>query len=77
MLSPRGIYYYARELYYNEMYDEAIGYFTKFLNTEQGWIEDNIDACFILSICYKNKNEKNMLNILLKSFEYDNDEGNR
>ena len=72
-LSPRGVYYYARELYYNEKYDEAIRYFTKFLDTEQGWIEDNINACFTLSICYENKNDKkNMLKILLKSFEYDN-----
>lgn len=72
-LSPRGLYYYARELYYNEEYEEAIRYFNKFLNTEQGWIEDNINACFTLSICYGNlKDNKNKLKILLKSFEYDN-----
>lgn len=72
-LSPRGLYYYARELYYNEKYNEAIRYFNKFLDTEQGWIEDNINACFTLSICYNNlKDNKNRFKILLKSFEYDN-----
>ncbi|WP_032121454.1 tetratricopeptide repeat-containing glycosyltransferase family 2 protein [Clostridium amazonitimonense] len=71
-LSPRGIYYYARELYYNGNYDEAIKYFEEFLNTGKGWIEDNINACYILSTCYNNKNDqKKMLEILLKSFEYD------
>jgi glycosyltransferase involved in cell wall biosynthesis len=71
-LSPRGLFYYARELYYNEKYDEAIEYFNKFLDTEKGWVEDNISACFDLSICYNIKNDKNsMLRTLLKSFEYD------
>lgn len=72
-LSPRGIFYFARELYYNRMYDSAIKYFRKFLDTKQGWIEDNINACFNLSQCYDYKNDrKSMLRVLLKSFEYDN-----
>lgn len=71
-LTPRGLYYYARELFYNEEYDDAIEYFNKFLDTEKGWREDNISACHNLSICYNNKNDKkNMLRALLKSFEYD------
>lgn len=71
-LSPRGLYYYARELFYNGRYDDAIKYFNKFLDTEMGWVEDNIQACFNLSICYYNKNDKNMmLKFLLKSFAYD------
>ena len=71
-LTPRGLYYYARELFYNGRYDEAIGYFKKFLDTEEGWIEDNINACYNLSNCYQNKKDKkNRLSILLKSFEYD------
>lgn len=72
-LSPRGLFYYARELYYNEKYEEAVRYFNKFLNSEKGWVEDNINACFNLSICYYHLNDrKNMLKVLLKSFEYDN-----
>ncbi len=71
-LTPRGLYYYARELFYNEKYDDAIEYFNKFLDTRRGWVEDNIAACYTLSICYENINDKrNMLKILLKSFEYD------
>lgn len=72
-LSPRGLFYYARELYHNEKYDEAIEYFSKFLDSEKGWVEDNISACFDLSICYNIKNDKkSMLKTLLRSFEYDN-----
>ncbi|AKL96919.1 glycosyl transferase, family 2 [Clostridium aceticum] len=72
-LSTRGLYYYARELYYHEKYDEAIIYFTKFLDTEMGWVEDNICACYHLSLCYQYKNERaNRLESLLKSFKYDN-----
>lgn len=71
-LTPRGLYYYARELFYNGEYNDAIKHFKKFLDTEEGWVEDNINACYNLSICYKNKNDKkNMLKVLLKSFEYD------
>jgi len=71
-LSLRGIYYYARELYYNAKYNLAIEYFNKFLDTESGWIEDRIWACYNLSLCYESLNEKkNVLKTLLKSFEYD------
>lgn len=71
-LSPRSLYYYAKELYENRRYDNAIEYFNKFLDTEKGWIEDNISACLLLSSCYEAKNdEKNILIYLLKSFEYD------
>ncbi|SET15501.1 Glycosyltransferase involved in cell wall bisynthesis [Natronincola peptidivorans] len=72
-LSVRGLYYYARELYYHQRYDDAIEYFTKFLDTEMGWVEDNIYACYHLSVCYEYKNDRtNMLNALLRSFKYDN-----
>ncbi|MBC8060827.1 MAG: glycosyltransferase family 2 protein [Clostridiaceae bacterium] len=75
-LSTRGLYYYARELYYNEKYEEAIKFFNKFLNTEEGWLEDNISACFDLSMCYNHINDKkSMLRSLLKSFEYDTPRG--
>ena len=71
-LSSRGMYYYARELFSYEKYDKAIEYFNKFLDTEDGWGEDNIGACYSLSLCYKNTNDKkNELKSLLRSFEYD------
>lgn len=71
-LSLRGIYYYARELFYNGKYNQAIEYFNKFLDNEGGWVEDKIGSCYNLSLCYENLNDKkNILKILLRSFEYD------
>jgi glycosyltransferase involved in cell wall biosynthesis len=71
-LTTRGLFYFARELYYNQRYDEAIIYFNKFIDTEAGWVEDNISACLDLSNCYDHINDKkSMIRALLKSFEYD------
>lgn len=75
-LSPRGLYYYARELKDNNQYPEAIEYFNKFLDTEKGWVEDNIRACYELSKCYEVTGEKtDSLRILFRSFEHDTPRG--
>lgn len=72
VLSLRGIYYYARELYFNGMYDRAIEYFNKFLDNELGWIEDKISTCSCLSTCYSYINdENNAFMTLMKSFQFD------
>ncbi len=52
-LSPRQQFYYARELYYNNLIVEAIHQFSLFLSSHQGWIENNIEACLNLSKCYQ------------------------
>lgn len=71
-LSARGLYYYARELKDNEKYEEAIAYFTKFLDSGQGWVEDNINACLELAHCYTaQKNYQQALMTLMKGFVYD------
>ena len=71
-LSPRGLFYYSRELFQNGFIEDAIKYFNKFLDTEKGWVEDNISSCFDLSKCYDILGDKkSMLKILLRSFEYD------
>jgi glycosyltransferase involved in cell wall biosynthesis len=71
-LTPRGTYYYARELKDHERHEEAIKQFNLFLDSKEGWIEDNIFACVELANCYRIlKQEDNMLRALLKSFEYD------
>ncbi|MGV8980209.1 tetratricopeptide repeat-containing glycosyltransferase family 2 protein [Clostridium sp.] len=71
-LSPRGLFYYSRELHQNEFIVDAIKYFNKFLDTGKGWVEDNISSCFDLSKCYNIIGDrKSMLKILLRSFEYD------
>ena len=71
-LSPRGLFYYSRELFQNGFTEEAIKYFNEFLDTGKGWVEDNISSCSDLSKCYNIiGDKKSMLRILLKSFEYD------
>lgn len=71
-LTARGLYYYARELMDNRRYHDAIIYFNKFLDSGQGWIEDNIRACSDLAKCYtsENDNEK-CLKALIRSLQYD------
>lgn len=70
-LSPRSTFYYARELYYGQRYEKAAEYFEKFLEDGLGWLEDNISACYHLSVCYAAKQDNsNRLKFLLKSFEY-------
>lgn len=71
-LGPREQFYYSRELYYNAKYDEAIEGFTKFLDSEQGWVEDCISACKDLANCYYMiKEDKKALYSLFRSFEFD------
>jgi len=71
-LSPRGLYYYARELKDNGRYADAIIYFNLFLATEKGWVEDNISACLELAICHQAENQPQQQQLsLLRSFLYD------
>jgi glycosyltransferase involved in cell wall biosynthesis len=71
-LSPRSLYYYAKDLYYNKRFDEAITYYKKFLESGNGWTSDKINACYELAQCYKyKKDDKNQLQILVDSIKYD------
>lgn len=71
-LSPRGMYYYARELKDHERYADAIRWFNLFLDSGHGWVEDNISACGGLARCYQAQNMQNeALAALLRSFTYD------
>lgn len=72
MLTTRGLYYYARELKDSGRYDDAIKHFNEFLDSEKGWLEDNIAACGELAKCYNmNNDSNNSLRSMLRSFEYD------
>lgn len=51
-LTPRGEYYYARELAEHGRYKEAADWFNTFLDSGKGWLEDNIAACIRLCACY-------------------------
>ena len=75
-LSPRGTYYYARELKDNKKYEEAIRYFIEFLDSNRGWVEDNISACAELAKCYQAlEDSKNALGAMFRSFSYDTPRG--
>lgn len=71
-LDPRQQFYYARELYYNNRYEEAIKVFNDYLDSGKGWIENCINACQDLSHCYFAIGEsKKALNACFRSFEFD------
>ena len=71
-LSPRGMYYYARELKDHARYTDAIKYFRLFLDGEQGWVEDKISACGELAkCCLSEKMPEEALLCMLRSFSYD------
>ena len=67
-LEPRHQFYYGRELFYHAQYEKAILVFEHFLDEEDGWIENKIDACLQLSHCYRALgNEKKAIASLLHS----------
>lgn len=71
-LSARGMYYYARELKDHNRNTEAIKMFEQFLDSGEGWVEDNIVACGELAKCYLALNdEQHALLSMLRSFYYD------
>ena len=71
-LSPRGLYYYARELKDNGRFADAIAYFNLFLATEKGWVEDNITACLELAVCHQAESQPQQQYLsILRSFLYD------
>jgi tetratricopeptide (TPR) repeat protein len=71
-LTPRGTYYYARELRDNGRFVEAAAAFRHFLNDGRGWVEDNITACGDLAGCLTAAGRPTeALTALLESFRYD------
>lgn len=71
-LNPREQFYFASELYFHVLYEEAIETLEAFLNGRRGWIENNITACRYLHQCYRCTNRpQEALRTLFCSFEYD------
>lgn len=71
-LTPRDIFYYGRELYYHNKYSKAIKALSDFIKNEYGWLENKIEACRILSYCYRSIGDTdNALRSLFTSFSYD------
>ncbi len=72
LFSPRDLYYYAKELHEHGFYVKAIEFYMKFLDTNQGWVEDVISACGKIADCYNTLGDKEKeIEFALKSFEYD------
>lgn len=70
--SVRDMFYYANELYYNGLYEEATKKYEAFLDTKLGWVEDVKTAIANLIQCYTNTNKpEKKIGIILKSFEFD------
>ncbi|MDO4552202.1 MAG: glycosyltransferase [Bacillota bacterium] len=71
-MSPRDRFYYGRELYYHKKYPEAKEVLKEFLASGQGWIENNIEACKILSYCHKETGDPAAaMEALTSSFRHD------
>lgn len=69
-LSPRDLFYYGRELYYNKLYGEAIAVLEEMLGGN-GWYVNKIEACKILALCYSARGERGRaLETLLRSLTY-------
>lgn len=72
VFEPRMQFYYARELYYHQKYQEAIQTFHTFLEEGKGWIENNIDACCHCSYCYDALGDStNAIAALFQTMTYD------
>lgn len=72
VLSARQRFYYARELMYNSMFEDAIEEFEKFLQMPEAWKENKIECCVNLSTCYEHLGKKDaVLMSLFRSFLYD------
>ncbi len=71
-LTLRDTFYYGRELFYHEKWEEAIHHLTVFLQSSGGWKENKIEACRILAQCFQHTSSfESALAALFYSFSYD------
>lgn len=76
-LLPREQYYYARELFDHKKYAQSLSEFKKFVKNKNSWVENVIDAYYLMSICYNIKNDKTKeFECLIKTFYYDTPRAN-
>ncbi|MFD1952735.1 glycosyltransferase [Paenibacillus thailandensis] len=70
--SPRDQFYYANELRTHGQYIKAIEWYGKFLDGQQGWVEDNILACLRTADCYRYLGDRsNRFAALARTLSYD------
>lgn len=71
VFSTRDLFYFANELKDHHRYSEALTYYKKFLNKQNGWIEDKIQACLNKSFCFEKMGEKEeAIRSCLETFTY-------
>ena len=71
-LEPRQQFYYGRELYYHQRWEEALAVFETFLAEGRGWVENCIDACCHCAYCREKLGQpERALAALLRTFAYD------
>lgn len=71
VLEPREEFYYARELFYHQRYEEAVAVWEAYLAAGSGWRENCISACQDLANCYEQMGESGkVLPALLYSFAF-------
>jgi len=71
-LEPRQQFYYGRELYYHQRWDEALAVFETFLTEGRGWVENCIDACCHCAYCQEKLGQsERALAALFRAFAYD------
>jgi len=70
-LNTREMYYYSKELFYNNHLSKCISSMKKYLKMNGKYYPNEIDAILTLSKCYELKNMRNKsLNILLKNLDH-------
>jgi glycosyltransferase involved in cell wall biosynthesis len=71
-LAHRDLFYFGNELKDHLLFEEALEVYEEFLQTKEGWIEDNITACINMASCYENIYEtEEQISCLLRSMLYD------
>ncbi|MFI2855975.1 glycosyltransferase [Paenibacillus sp. JSM ZJ436] len=69
--SSRDMYYFGNELSEHGQHEKAIQYYDRFLK-QQGWVEDQIQACMRKADCYQKLGQKEKsLQSWLQTLEYD------
>ncbi len=72
VLEPRHQFYYGRELYYHQKWNEALTVFEQFLKDGKGWVENCIDACCHCAYCQEQLGQPEAaLAALFRTFTYD------
>lgn len=71
ILNSRDTYYYGKELYYNNLYDDAVDVLNKVINMD-GWYEEKIQALICIADIYLYRKLFGKLReVCYKTFEFD------